>query len=171
MSYRSFEQLSPSAGSHPSPTANHPGQRKKNVTQGPLFAASQVLRRHRYLLPLGAISASLALGISAYARGERLLKIPYQIPFASRSSVLKDPELKRIFYCGNAQHMYNSLAIMASPFTSSKPMLTSSLLLSGIMIFCGTQYYRTFKREPENVRPLLLVGGFCILTGWLTFLL
>lgn len=123
MSYRSFEQLSPSAGSHPSPTANHPGQRKKNVTQGPLFAASQVLRRHRYLLPLGAISASLALGISAYARGERLLKIPYKIPFASRSSVLKDPELKRIFYCGNAQHMYNSLAIMASPFTSSKPML------------------------------------------------
>lgn len=48
---------------------------------------------------------------------------------------------------------------------------TTGLFLSGIALYSGAQYKRSFNRQPESLKPILWAGGALLLAGWLSFLL
>ncbi|XP_072746824.1 transmembrane protein 256 homolog [Anoplolepis gracilipes] len=73
-------------------------------------------------------------------------------------------EQRRIFETANRYHFIHTLALLGLPLCRF-PLVTSSFILSGILLFCGSCYYTAFTgdRRFSTTTP---IGGFCFILGW-----
>ncbi|XP_067638661.1 transmembrane protein 256 homolog [Eurosta solidaginis] len=116
----------------------------------------KLVGRHHNFVRLAGLSGASAVIIGAI--GSHKLPPDYE----------KD-ELKKIFETANRFHFLHALALLGSPL-ARYPAVTGSLLLAGTILFSGTLYYRAFTGDKRFGR-LAPYGGFCLIVGWLTFML
>lgn len=144
---------------------------KHSLAGGP----ANMLRTKKMFTWIGAVSGAIALGLAMYVKRQDLLAKDVDFCQLDDDSdlpvVVADPKKREAFNFANSQHKYHSLALMAVPYASNKPIITGSLLASGIILFCGEEYIRAFKKDSEGNRAMLWLGGLTLLGAWLTFLL
>lgn len=105
---------------------------------------------------LAGLSGALAISLGAY--GAHVLGM--------------DPDkahLKTVFDTANKYHLLHSAALLAIP-NCRKPRLTGSLMVGGMLIFCGSTYYHALT-EDTTVRKFTPYGGMLLILGWLSLIL
>ncbi|XP_005089582.1 transmembrane protein 256 homolog [Aplysia californica] len=107
----------------------------------------------RTFVRLAGISGAIAVSLGAY--GSHVFR---------HKEV--DPRLKETFEIANKYHFLHSLALLAVPQTP-RPVLTGTLLSSGIILFCGSCYYHAMTGN-NTVRKVTPYGGFLLIFAWLS---
>ncbi|CAF1243487.1 unnamed protein product [Adineta ricciae] len=75
-------------------------------------------------------------------------------------------ELRRLFQLAQTYHLLHSVALLGLPLVS-RPVITGSLLISGITLFCGPMYYHAIQND-ARYRRITPYGGLLLLAGWLS---
>nr|CAD7442839.1 unnamed protein product [Timema bartmani] len=78
-------------------------------------------------------------------------------------------ERKKIYDMANKYHFLHTLALLGVPLCRL-PILSGSLLVAGMVLFCGTCYYHALSGNTQ-LRGLTPVGGTLLIFGWLTMIL
>ncbi|XP_076638609.1 transmembrane protein 256 [Colletes latitarsis] len=78
-------------------------------------------------------------------------------------------EKREIIETANRYHFFHSLALLGLPLCR-KPFLTGTFLISGIVLFCGTNYYSAHT-DDKQFNKVIPVGGVCFILGWLSMCL
>jgi uncharacterized membrane protein YgdD (TMEM256/DUF423 family) len=60
------------------------------------------------------------------------------------------------------------VALLGLPLVS-RPIVTGSLFLGGLTLFCGPMYYHAIRNDPR-FRRVTPYGGLLLLAGWLSIL-
>ena len=60
------------------------------------------------------------------------------------------------------------MALLALPL-ASRPVVTGSLFLGGLTLFCGPMYFHAIRNDPR-FRRVTPYGGLLLLAGWLSIL-
>ncbi len=60
------------------------------------------------------------------------------------------------------------MALLGLPLVS-RPIVTGSLFLGGLTLFCGPMYYHAIRNDPR-FRRVTPYGGLLLLAGWLSIL-
>jgi uncharacterized membrane protein YgdD (TMEM256/DUF423 family) len=60
------------------------------------------------------------------------------------------------------------VALLGLPLVS-RPVVTGSLFLGGLTLFCGPMYYHAINNDPR-FRRVTPYGGLLLLAGWLSIL-
>ncbi|KAL1380451.1 hypothetical protein pipiens_014185 [Culex pipiens pipiens] len=118
----------------------------------------KLLGSSRHILRLAGLSGAAAVMLGAYGAHHH---------FNIVDEKERDP--KSIFEMTNRYHFLHSLALLAAPL-ARKPYLTTILMTSGMVLFCGTCYYISFTND-RRVSKFTPVGGFLLIFGWLSFVL
>ncbi|UJR09048.1 hypothetical protein I4U23_013296 [Adineta vaga] len=75
-------------------------------------------------------------------------------------------ELRRLFQMAQTYHLLHSVAFLGLPLVS-RPMITGSLFISGITLFCGPMYFHAIRND-ARYRRVTPYGGLLLLAGWLS---
>ncbi|XP_055544745.1 transmembrane protein 256 homolog [Wyeomyia smithii] len=118
----------------------------------------KLLGSNRHILKIAGLSGATAVMLGAYGAHHH---------FRIGDDKERDP--KTIFEMTNRYHFMHSLALLAAPL-ARKPYLTTILITSGMVLFCGTCYYISFTND-RQVGKFTPVGGFLLIFGWLSFIL
>lgn len=118
----------------------------------------KLMGSNRHILKLAGISGATAVMLGAYGAHHR---------FNMDDKADRDP--KTIFEMTNRYHFIHSLALLAAPL-ARKPYLTTTLMTSGMVLFCGTCYYISFTND-RRYSHLTPVGGFLLIFAWLSFVI
>nr|CAD7259958.1 unnamed protein product [Timema shepardi] len=78
-------------------------------------------------------------------------------------------ERKKIYDMANRYHFLHTLALLGVPLCRL-PILSGSLLVAGMVLFCGTCYYHALSGNTQ-LRRLTPVGGTLLIFGWLAMIL
>ncbi|XP_012235134.1 transmembrane protein 256 homolog [Linepithema humile] len=78
-------------------------------------------------------------------------------------------EQRRIFETANRYHFIHTLALLGLPMCRY-PSVAAALMLSGIVLFCGSCYYTAFTGDSRFGRQTP-IGGFCFILAWCSMLL
>ncbi|KAL8580925.1 hypothetical protein ACOMHN_039625 [Nucella lapillus] len=112
--------------------------------------------QRRGFFRLAGLSGSIAIAMAAYgAHGFNKPDL--------------DPRLKNTFMTGNRMHLFNSLALLASPL-ASRPVLVGTLLSAGMVLFCGSCYFHALTGY-DRARRITPYGGMLLIFGWLAMAL
>jgi uncharacterized membrane protein YgdD (TMEM256/DUF423 family) len=115
---------------------------------------------YRFWLIAGAVNMLLALIIAA-AVGHRL-----EGEFV--------PVIRNIFDTAREMHFVHALALIAVGIVSAQfgrkllIDLAGWAFLAGIVFFCGG-IYAAFGPNAAQLKPLIPLGGLCLMAGWLLF--
>lgn len=107
-------------------------------------------------IKLGGISGALAVGLGAYGAHKKYPKD-------------KMDELKAIFEKGNQYHLIHSVALLSAPLTT-KPKITSSLFIVGMVFFCGACYHHAIT-DNDRFGKFAPIGGTLLILGWLSMIM
>jgi uncharacterized membrane protein YgdD (TMEM256/DUF423 family) len=66
-------------------------------------------------------------------------------------------------------HLLHSVALLGLPLVS-RPVVTGSLFLGGLTLFCGPMYFHAIRNDPQ-FRRITPYGGLLLLAGWLSIFL
>jgi len=78
-------------------------------------------------------------------------------------------EMKRVYDTANFYHFVHTMALLAVPL-ARRPVLSGTLMIGGMTVFCGTIYYHALTEE-KTLRKYTPYGGVMLIMGWLTFVL
>ncbi|TRY73452.1 hypothetical protein TCAL_02226 [Tigriopus californicus] len=78
-------------------------------------------------------------------------------------------EFRKVYDTANFYHFIHTVALLAVPL-SRRPLITGTLFLGGMTIFCGTIYYHALTEE-KSLRKFTPYGGFLLIGGWLSLVL
>lgn len=78
-------------------------------------------------------------------------------------------QMKKVYDTANLYHFLHTFALLAVPL-ARKPVLTGTLMISGMTVFCGTNYYLALTEE-TTLRKFTPYGGSALILAWLTFIL
>ncbi|KAG5682419.1 hypothetical protein PVAND_011772 [Polypedilum vanderplanki] len=78
----------------------------------------------------------------------------------------RDP--RAIFETANRYHFFHSIVLLAVPLTK-RPMLTGSLIATGMTLFSGTCYYAALTGD-ERYNRLAPLGGTLLILGWISLM-
>lgn len=81
----------------------------------------------------------------------------------------QNEDLKRIFETANRYHFLHTLALFGVPL-SRWPKTSGTLMVTGMLLFCGTCYYHALTGKDE-LRRLTPIGGSLLIAGWLAMVL
>lgn len=105
---------------------------------------------------LAGLSGALAISLGAY--GAHVLAV--------------DPDkahYKTVFDTANKYHLVHSAVLLAIP-NCRRPHISGSLILGGMLVFCGSTYYHALT-EDTAVRKYTPYGGMLLILGWLSLIL
>ncbi|XP_014262051.1 transmembrane protein 256 homolog [Cimex lectularius] len=110
---------------------------------------------NRVYMKLAGVSGALAVCLTAYV--------------AHSNHLDEEKECKKLYKVATKYHLIHSLALLPVPLARF-PSLTGTLFSLGILLFCGSCYYkaRTKNSRFSRVTP---IGGCCFILGWLSFAL
>lgn len=80
-----------------------------------------------------------------------------------------DEHRKTIFENANRQHFFHTLALLAVG-RCKKPLITGTLLTTGMLVFCGSCYYQSLTGD-TSIRPITPYGGILLILGWLSMVI
>ncbi|CAF0768209.1 unnamed protein product [Brachionus calyciflorus] len=123
----------------------------------PSLGFKNLARSPKVFLRFAALSGAAAVMMSAY--GSHV--------FNKRQETTKD--MRELYFNAQYYHLVHSVALLGVPLVK-RPLLTGTLLSSGILLFCGTMYYHALTSD-KRLRFLTPYGGFCLIAGWLSILL
>ena len=66
-------------------------------------------------------------------------------------------------------HLIHSVALLGLTMVR-KPRLTGTLMIGGMLSFCGTCYYHAFTGD-KQYRKLTPYGGMMLIAAWLSMVL
>jgi len=78
-------------------------------------------------------------------------------------------EMKRVYDTANFYHFVHTMALFAVPL-ARRPVLSGTLMIGGMSIFCGTIYYHALTEE-KTLRKYTPYGGVLLIIAWLTLVL
>ncbi|KAL0132588.1 hypothetical protein PUN28_000386 [Cardiocondyla obscurior] len=78
-------------------------------------------------------------------------------------------EQRRIFETANRYHFIHTLALLGLPLCKH-PAVASILMMSGIVLFCGSCYYTAFTND-RTFSKTTPIGGFCFILAWCSMFL
>ena len=107
---------------------------------------------------LAGLSGAAAVALGAY--GAHVLNV-------SKEGVTE--EQRKAFEVANRYHLIHSVALLGVPLVR-KPSLTGSLMVGGILMFCGTTYYHAFTGD-KQYRQFTPYGGILLIAAWLSMIL
>ncbi|CAI5438539.1 unnamed protein product [Caenorhabditis angaria] len=130
--------------------------RKLNIWANPTQPQAQILDMSP-VTRLAGLSGAIAISLGAYG-----------------SHVLRDnPEIesrrRMAFDTASRYHMIHSLALLAA-HRARFPILTTGLLTTGIILFCGPCYHYSITGQ-EETRKFTPIGGVTLILAWLSFIL
>ncbi|KAG6800948.1 transmembrane protein [Apis mellifera caucasica] len=73
--------------------------------------------------------------------------------------------LKKVFETASYFHFIHTLAMLGLPLCK-RPLLSTTFLVSGIILCCGTCYYYAFTGKKQH-DIITKIGGMCFIIGWL----
>ena len=109
----------------------------------------------RGLLVLGAVNAALAVVAGAYG-----------------AHALKDPANAALFRTAVQYHMFHALGLIALGLIAlARPpslwlVWSGAVMISGIVLFCGSLYLSTLMQAP-GLRAAAPFGGTAFIVSWL----
>uniref|UniRef100_A0A7I4XZR0 Transmembrane protein 256 homolog n=1 Tax=Haemonchus contortus TaxID=6289 RepID=A0A7I4XZR0_HAECO len=109
------------------------------------------------IVRIAGLSGAIAVAVGAY--GAHVIRDDESI----------DVRRKKAFETGSRYHLIHTLALLAAP-RARYPLVTSTVFLSGIVMFCGPCYHYSLTGK-ENTRRFTPIGGVLFILGWLTFML
>uniref|UniRef100_A0A0M3HS14 Conserved plasma membrane protein n=1 Tax=Ascaris lumbricoides TaxID=6252 RepID=A0A0M3HS14_ASCLU len=119
-------------------------------------AVRNFLTKSPVIIRIAGLSGAAAVSLGAYgAHGLR--------------NKVTDEKRLRSYDQGSRYHLLHSLALLNAPL-ARYPILTASLFLAGMTIFCGNCYYYGLTGDRTFVRSTP-VGGSTIIVAWLSFVL
>ncbi|XP_075238335.1 transmembrane protein 256 homolog [Lycorma delicatula] len=77
-----------------------------------------------------------------------------------------DEKLRLMFETANKYHFIHTLALLGVPLCHY-PKMTGSFLVLGMVMFCGTCYYRALTGN-GNLKRITPIGGTLLIFAWLT---
>ncbi|VDM33738.1 unnamed protein product [Hydatigera taeniaeformis] len=110
----------------------------------------------------GVLGAAAIAALAYGAHGMTLFGFSFQ-------NSTKSEERLRTFKSGADIHILHSLALLGVR-SSRFPQLTTSLLLTGTILFSGTCYYTALSNDSRFV-SIAPVGGVTLILAWLSFAL
>ncbi|CAF0967432.1 unnamed protein product [Rotaria sp. Silwood1] len=78
-------------------------------------------------------------------------------------------DLRRLFELAQTYHLLHSVALLGLPLVS-RPMVTGSLFLGGMVLFCGPMYFHAIRND-TRFRPITPYGGILLIAGWLSIII
>uniref|UniRef100_A0A182Q947 Uncharacterized protein n=1 Tax=Anopheles farauti TaxID=69004 RepID=A0A182Q947_9DIPT len=120
----------------------------------------KLLGRNRHIIRLAGISGALAVVVGA---------IGAHYHFFTKDEDVQERDPRQIFEMTNRYHFIHTLALLAAPF-ARRPYLTTALMASGMMVFCGSCYYIAFTND-RRVAKFTPMGGFLLIFAWLSFII
>ncbi|CAF2581103.1 unnamed protein product [Rotaria sp. Silwood2] len=78
-------------------------------------------------------------------------------------------DLRRLFHLAQTYHLLHSVALLALPLVP-RPMVTGSLFLGGLALFCGPMYFHAIRND-TRLRPVTPYGGILLIAGWLSIII
>ncbi|CAF0773029.1 unnamed protein product [Adineta steineri] len=78
-------------------------------------------------------------------------------------------ELRRLFQMAQTYHLLHSVALLGLPLVS-RPLITGSLFIGGITLFCGPMYFHSIRND-ARYRRVTPYGGLLLLAGWISIVL
>ncbi|XP_059474065.1 transmembrane protein 256 homolog [Neocloeon triangulifer] len=133
---------------------------QKGATMASSAAANSLSRMAKSCGPfvrIGGLSGAASVGLGAYGAHSLLLKEDVS------------DERKRAFSTANQYHFLHSLALLAVPLCR-RPVLSGSLMLSGLVLFCGPCYHFALTGE-TTIKPVTPYGGILLIVAWLSLCL
>uniref|UniRef100_A0A182PRN6 Uncharacterized protein n=1 Tax=Anopheles epiroticus TaxID=199890 RepID=A0A182PRN6_9DIPT len=148
------------AGLKPKAVTQTAATHTKAVVEQALPPLWKLLGVNRHIVRLAGLSGAAAVVLGAYGAH-------YHFTPKDENTQERDP--KQIFEMTNRYHFIHSLALLAAPL-ARRPYLTTTLIASGMSLFCGTCYYLAFTND-RRAAQLTPMGGFLLIFGWLSFII
>ena len=89
--------------------------------------------------------------------------------YGAHSFPAEKQAMKKVYDTANNYHFLHTFALLAVPL-ARKPILTGTLMIGGMTVFCGTNYYLALTEE-TTLRKFTPYGGSALILAWLTFIL
>ena len=89
--------------------------------------------------------------------------------YGAHSFPAEKQAMKKVYDTANNYHFLHTFALLAVPL-ARKPVLTGTLMIGGMTVFCGTNYYLALTEE-TTLRKFTPYGGSALILAWLTFIL
>jgi len=103
---------------------------------------------------LAGLSGAVAVALGAYG---------------AHSFAADKADMKRVYDTANFYHFVHTLALLAVPMTR-RPVLTGTLMVAGMSVFCGTIYYHALTEE-KAFRKYTPYGGILLMMAWVSMAL
>jgi len=113
--------------------------------------------RSNCMVRLAGLSGATAVMLGAYGAHSLL------------NDETKDDNLKKTFETANRYHFFHTIALLGVPLCKY-PLLTGSLMVAGMTVFCGSCYYFALTGD-HKYRRITPFGGTCLILGWLAMAL
>jgi len=107
---------------------------------------------------IAGVSGAAAIALGAY--GAHVLSV-------AKEGVTE--EQRKAFEVANRYHLIHSVALLGLTMVR-KPRLTGTLMIGGMLTFCGTCYYHAFTGD-KQYRKLTPYGGMMLIAAWLSMVL
>ncbi|XP_059622153.1 transmembrane protein 256-like [Phlebotomus argentipes] len=114
--------------------------------------------KNLYIVRLAGLSGASAVVLGAYGAHRNWEAYDEKEAEAQRKA----------FDTANRYHLMHTLALMSIPIVR-RPVLTASLFLTGMSLFCGTLYYRSLTGS-QRLKKLAPIGGSCLILAWLSMI-
>ena len=89
--------------------------------------------------------------------------------YGAHSFPAEKQAMKKVYDTANNYHFLHTFALLAVPL-ARKPVLTGTLMIGGMTVFCGTIYYHALTEE-KALRKYTPYGGVMLIMAWLTLVL
>ncbi|XP_059079728.1 transmembrane protein 256 homolog [Tigriopus californicus] len=116
--------------------------------------SGSVVRSGSTFVRIAGLSGAAAVALGAYG---------------AHSFSADKAEFRKVYDTANFYHFIHTVALLAVPL-SRRPLITGTLFLGGMTIFCGTIYYHALTEE-KSLRKFTPYGGFLLIGGWLSLVL
>ncbi|XP_026461803.1 transmembrane protein 256 homolog [Ctenocephalides felis] len=124
-------------------------------TMQPLW---NLIGNSRYIIRVAGICGASAVILGAYGSHKHYPEV---------DSGQKD--LRKIYETANRFHFIHTLALLGTPLCRYSK-LSATFFSMGMLLFCGTCYYRAFSGE-HKFSQLAPAGGVCLILGWLVMVI
>uniref|UniRef100_A0A1L8D9X7 Putative conserved plasma membrane protein n=2 Tax=Nyssomyia neivai TaxID=330878 RepID=A0A1L8D9X7_9DIPT len=115
--------------------------------------------KNLYIVRLAGLSGASAVMLGAYGAHR---------DWDENGDPKKAEQAQKVFETANRYHQLHTLALVSIPIVR-RPVLTASLFLAGMTLFCGTLYYRSLTGS-ERFKHVAPIGGCCLIFGWLSMM-
>nr|CAD7401908.1 unnamed protein product [Timema poppensis] len=143
-------------------------------------ALTNLVHSGTLFIRLAGVSGAAAVILGAYGAHGRLInpegnkynkhhKTNSDLALAAVYPKEGSEERKKIYDMANRYHFLHTLALLGVPLCRL-PILSGSLLVAGMVLFCGTCYYHALSGNTQ-LRRLTPVGGTLLIFGWLAMIL